>query len=512
MPRATSVVTSFFMRRDHNIMVLVLLTALMLAVAAFRVVRHTGFDHDEIEHGHVAWVMDDGGAPYRDIHQIHMPLHFWAGAAAYHLTGDPVQRIVLLRLLSLACFGVAVAAGIALLRLLGQTKPLAVPVFLCFALSTLVQFEFYRFRPDPFMAASAAWALAFYTRAWITANRRALFLGSVLLGLAAGFSPKMFPLLILAPVVAWRTGRRLDLALLGGILGGVPVIAYLTMAGLWPDFWRFVIVRNQHTLNLDDLVATMPTVCAATVMVAWSWYRGAFLPAGARFVAFALLVALTIPVVEPAHLGYNLQASAVPAAVVATLVVLRAAIPVYLTLPAALFILYQPLVVEGLDLSVRGSLIEQESFAAVNGCVHPGDTCAGFAPYHPAFCRDATDLYLLWDLWLTEVPWMAEDGKAGLRVMWKDAVERMVKAPPVVIASEGVWRSAANDGLITGAQLDALRNFLLLSYRQVKLGERQFFVRADAVSRCDGLPPGAAFKTPMPAQPLPLPGRIPGTP
>ena len=61
-------------REAKWLLALLVIFNVVLGLAVMRYFFLPYLDHDEVEQSHVIWLLSQGVIPYRDVHQIHMPL------------------------------------------------------------------------------------------------------------------------------------------------------------------------------------------------------------------------------------------------------------------------------------------------------------------------------------------------------------------------------------------------------------------------------------------------------
>ena len=86
-------------------------------------------------------------------------------------------------------------------------------------------------------------------------------------------------------------------------------------------------------------------------------------------------------------------------------------------------------------------------------CSADNATCVCFAPWHPIFCRDATDLYLGWDEGMAKNPAFSPRMRKKHQQLWPAAIAVIEKGTPNVI-SGGMFDMAHGDGLIDDEQYE----------------------------------------------------------
>jgi hypothetical protein len=231
-----------------------LVLALGLGLFVLHAAR-SGYDHDEIQHLHAAWLVSQGRTPYRDFMEHHHPTLFYLMAPLTRaLEGSPRGLVFVVRLLDLGLLAVLLAALVAFARPLSSEQPAALlPLVLlgCF----LFMRNSMEVRPDPWMNALCVvglWQWTTYLRK--DGIRRALLAG-LCFGAAITFHAKAFPFAILVGLgTALVLRDRAELAraargatvLVGAAL--VPLAAFafaVWKAGYWSEFvfWNYIFNR-----------------------------------------------------------------------------------------------------------------------------------------------------------------------------------------------------------------------------------------------------------------------------
>src|SRR5262249_36715247 len=247
--------------------------AASFAFLVFHAAR-SGFDHDEIEHLHAAWLVHQGRAPFRDFVENHPPvIHHLLAPLTPAFEGSPNALVFVARLLNLALLGFALAAFV------GLAKPLLRGPSVAWATILLLSCFFFarnsmEVRPDPWMNAFCLiglwqWCSHLRTGRWGRAalaglcfgiavsflQKAAAFVGLVGLGslLAVGLDRRDWP----------RLGRGGFLALAAA---AIPLGAFalaVWRAGYWRDFvfWndtfnRFFSLELEPT-NHPSALATL---------------------------------------------------------------------------------------------------------------------------------------------------------------------------------------------------------------------------------------------------------------
>ena len=400
---------------------------------------------DEVEHAHVTWSLSQGVIPYRDVHQLHMPLLWILTWPIMNWLPWTVESMLALRSACVAALMGSYLGGLLILReIYGSIHRVHALVLLLLLLAVAPDFQLGWVRPDPFMTLFSVWAIVATVR-MRRAPARYSFLCGIALGVAASFSIRVSWLCFLVPLVSlWeccrqRTLRPLWLVIPNGAgfaLGILPVAAWILYHGVLRPFWIWVIAGNSGLLHnpfefpLYDSVFINRVVAALALLggvcLLWSQRRAtkeAWSPSNA--VVVSGLLAWLVPIMNPMHrlvpdLHYNFQIFAIPGAVLGTVFVARLLAwdarvwQLRLVAVGLLFALIEaqtPAPVWG-----GGSALSKAQFQELNRlCSGKDATCVGFAPLHPIFCRDAVDLYLKVDEALAKEPFCSPSCKAGTK-------------------------------------------------------------------------------------------------
>ena len=385
------------------------------------------------------WSMNQGTAPDRDLHQVHTPLLWIVFAPIVRCLPSCVETLIVLRAGCLAAFFGAFVAGLLVVReIVGRLSPTGIATMLLVMLSALPARDV-SVPPGPVDdalggvcrlsrgPASAGTGLVFHVGGDCDGTGRRFF--------AEASAPlparsRALPL----PVRGWAESAPLRLIgpnALGLAIGIFPTAVWLFGHGLVRPFAFWVVSTNAHGLqgltgplmalagpaeSRANLLLVLAAACG--LLVAWRCrpVTGAdWPPHSALFVAASL--SCLIPAIEPNHQTYNLQASAMPVAALATILVLRRSEsdswrkwPQPAAVGALLLLIASVPVMRAVDLRAPGYTISVADMRnLIELCRGEGTTCVGFAPWHPVFCRDATGLYTVWDCWLAEMPGRGRD-------------------------------------------------------------------------------------------------------
>lgn len=488
--------------------------AVLLAAVATVAVMWVGQrpDWDETEHLHSAWLMSQGALPFRDFWQHHSPMLWIALSPVLGAMSPGAHVCDFARGLSLSLSAAACLMAILLARRLHGPQAPALMVIALWA-GIIEPGQLHQLRPDLVANMLSLAALALLLS--VPGAARAVLAG-VLLGLAAAFTPKHLPLLLVLPLVlAWegcgllRLVRLASLHWLGGLAGLAPLWLWLVHHGLEGDFIYWVFQFNEAGMRYGGGI---PLLLLAAV-VAWAARvrvdRGAQMRHGERIAWVALLMTVLVYFIQPFHkTTYGLQMFMLLAAAVGS-VEARQALQALgrarrFHYAGALVALYF------LPTFLMGHywLAKRDYFAGraeIGGLISVMDGGPVFAvpPGHPIFAHDVTDVNQPWQWhrWL----WRPE-----IAARLADTAERIISArPAIIIAGEGVVTPAigsdvvptplggmpaerlARAGVMTEEEAGRLQAFLEQDYTLIRLNRRYYWLRNDRP-----FPPGCYLARP----------------
>jgi hypothetical protein len=362
--------------------------------------------------------------------------------------------------------------------------PLALVAMLCLAF----RLEWHHFRPDPFMSACAALALVAIARPELT--HRSSLLAGAWFGLGAGFSPKLWPLLLLLPARAlwrgWRTRSPGPLAhlasyALGGVLGAAPVLVWLTAHQLWNPFLVEVVAFNSaYPKPPDGALGFLrrPLLLAAIAGAGVMGWRARTERAGTRWplaaTAGATLLGLSAILSTVQSATYNVQVATVPASVAfafagAAIAGRRASLVRLIFLAMFLTVSVRREVVGMLHPGVGPGDIATPDLVALMDLARarPGGGCVGFAPCHPVFCKGPAEVSLLWDVVFLHHP---DPGfRARQRGYFEQAIAEIPRSRPSVVVGECLgknpWKEAVRNGAAGEEALRVMLHELAAGYQ-----------------------------------------------
>ena len=283
----------------------------------------------------------------------------------------------------------------------------------------------------------------------------------------------------------------------GFVVGILPVAAWLCYHGLLDSFWRGAISGNCHGFNLlsssdESLSALISTKAIMALVILGGLLvvpvrregpKESWPPTSGLLVA--ALLAWLVLAFDPNHAIYNLQAFAMPAAVLGTVAIVKLAEsdawPSWQRLAMVgvvlVFVAERPTTLS-IGLVQKGRSIHLADMQRlINLCGSDGATCVGFVPWHPVFCRDATDLYLNWDLQTVLMPWISATGKQPYLEMWRRAIPDIESRKPTLIVDNQIWAIAHQAKAIDDEQYHRFLRIVKSRCESVTAGEVTAFAR-----------------------------------
>jgi hypothetical protein len=222
-----------------------LLLLIWLLAWSLRLALTADLNHDDLEHLHSAWLMDQGLMPYLDFFQKQGPL-LWGGLGGLFALPMASAGGVLL-LARVATWLMLLASCLALYRIGLDATHSRRLAFLAPALllaSSKLVYNLVVLRPDSFMLPLWLWSLYFGLLALKAPRRRLLLASGFLGGLAGVVLIKALPFVLLCGlalmVVPGSTWCRLRRGLFFGGAALVPLLAFaafLASRGLLAGFW-----------------------------------------------------------------------------------------------------------------------------------------------------------------------------------------------------------------------------------------------------------------------------------
>lgn len=258
------------------------------ALLIFHAAR-SGFDHDEIEHLHAAWLVSQGQKPFQDFMEQHHPTLFYLLAPlASLLEGSPRGLVFAGRVLNLALLAALLAILGAVVRPLLRDGWAAWPSLLLLGCFVFVRNSM-EVRPDPWMnlmCFAGFWQWVRYLRSPGRLLHAAL--AGLCFGAAFAFLPKALyfvglvglgTALALHGREAWVRALRGAAVAIGTALipAGVFALA-LWRGGLWDDFvfWNYTFNRFHYLETRLGGVSPMETLMDSFTEDPLLWLGGVF--------------------------------------------------------------------------------------------------------------------------------------------------------------------------------------------------------------------------------------------
>jgi hypothetical protein len=493
----------------------------VLAVVAAHYFFTPHINLDEIEHAHVIWGLSQGVIPYRDLHQPHMPLLWMLAWPLMNWLPWTAGGVLALRTASAAALVGSYLGGLLLLReLCGAVRGVHALLLLLLVLAVVPDFQLYMFRPDPFMTFFSVWAIVAAAR-MRRAPAQYSFLCGAALGVAASFSVRLSWLCFLVPLASlWECCRQRTLRPLwlvvpnaaGFLLGILPVAAWILAHGVLDKFWSWVITVNSGSIHIPFQYTEPETVLIHRLLAAlaalggvwllcsqWRAAKQAWPPSSTVLIAAAL--AWMVPMMNPIHLvvqdnHYNFAVVMIPGAVLGTVFTVKLlalntrAWQLRLAAVALLFGLIE--LQTPAQQRPGASLDKAELHALGRLCSGPSATCIGFAPFHPVFCRDAVDLYLMLDELIVNQPFYSQVAQRYHKELWPDAIAAVEQGKPNLIVDwatasaeqgeslvpdRGMWAQAHLDKVLSDDEYQRFRRAIKTLYDLNYVGGRRVYTR-----------------------------------
>lgn len=423
-------------------------------------------DEDEVEHYHITWLLTEKVYPYKDIHQIHTPLLWLVFRPIIRILPRRSYSLLVVRGITLIFFLLFMMVGRRIMYRIFPDAPEEVGwLYYAIFLSQGIPLQGYYFRPDVFMSFFAALGILFSldsNKSW-----KHFFLSGIFTGIAISFSPKIVPVflfVLLLPLIGgeFSPGKRAGnslMILLGALVGLSPSFAWLVKNDLLRDFYFWVFENNASMLRgifvikKDFLALAFPVLLSLFSIFYFSYFKRIVKIANNWKLYAFLLSALSIQVLDPNHLPYNLQVAMIPVSFLIGYFLykeflarlsMKSTIGVLLI---ALVFLNYPFINRMFRFpSERVGFVEMDALMKLP---RQGDTCVAFAPMHPVFCKDATQLYLVWDILFPVSPMLTRNGRMVYLRLWKDAVKDIISKKPRIVVGPHLFSTAHSLGLIS---------------------------------------------------------------
>lgn len=373
----------------------------------------SGYDHDEIQHLHAAWLVSRGQKPFHDFFEQRHPTNFYLLAPlAVALEGSPHALVFVARVLDLALLAVLLGAFLAMARPLLRNLRAAWPPLLllgCFLFAR----NSMEVRPDPWMNALATLGLWQWTAYLCQGGLRRAVLSGFFFGAAFAFLQKALAfvglvglgtvLSLWSPQVRARAARGAA-ALLAAAVAPVGLLALVIWrGGYWSDFafWNYTFNRFYYLKTNFDGPSALETVAISIGEDPLLWVAGLIGIALTARSALrregepALVIAATVVIGMLAGLfqsrwpfSHNLLLMQPPLALLAAVAIDRLTSPRWRTVAAALLLLLIAKLAVICTFYTEGhnAMAVQDRLLAQT---KPSDPIAVPPPYHPIFRPDA---------------------------------------------------------------------------------------------------------------------------
>lgn len=446
-------------------------------------------DEDEVEHYHITWLLTENVYPYKDIHQIHTPLLWLVFRPLIKVLPRRSYSFLVVRGITLIFFLLFLMVGRRIMfRFFPAAPEKAGWLYYAIFLSQGIPLQGYYFRPDVFMSFFAALGIIFgleSNKSWKYA-----FLTGVFMGISISFSPKVSPVflfVLLLPLMdgEFSPGRRVGNSLvifLGTFMGLLPSLVWLVKNNLLRDFFFWVFKSNVSMIKAifvikkDFLALSFPILLSLFFIFYFFYVKRDTKIANKWKLYVFLLSALSIQVLDPNHLPYNLQVAMIPVSFLIGYFLykeflaklsLKSIVGIFLI--AFLFLNYSIVNRVFRFPAERIGFLEMDTLMKLP---REGDTCVAFAPRHPVFCKDASQLYLVWDILFPVSPMLTKNGKMIYLKLWRNAVKEIILKNPNIVVEPRLFSTAYSLGLINRKEVSALFDVFNKHYKAFRVDKR----------------------------------------
>jgi len=479
----------------------VLLFLFIFTILFLRTTFMSGIDADEIEHTHISWLINNGQLPYKDIHQIHMPLLWIMTAPLIKFLPESSHAILFLRGLTILFFFLTVWIGGKILKkilkkILNISNNNYLFYYYIFTIILAISVEFYKFRPDPFMSFFAITGI-FILFKHINNKKTAIFISGIFFGIALSFSLKIFPLLFLYPLINYNKIRKEKIRefitlnifhYLGIIIGLIPSFIWIFHNRIFYNFYHWVIINNFQMKNSIFLSKMHIAEFSLFILIfiflniKYNLNDNYYL----KIISLSFILSFTIRIIDPNHLIYNWQLMIILFVILSLLlysVFVKMVVSKYIKfiIPILLIsILSISPTMEAISLKTHGWTIPPKGIDILISL--KGDNkekCVGFSPFHPIFCKDATPLYLLWDYFFILKDWISDEGKTVYKKMWPLSIKNIIDKKPKIIVAPRFFKLAYEKKIINQKHFILLYNFTEKYYEKKQIGKIMILIRKD---------------------------------
>lgn len=468
---------------------LLLIPALLVAAGcAFYWAATVGIDEDEAEHLHCAWLLANGQIPFVDFWQHHLPtlwvalaplMKFLPASSAIYIASRAMMVLMFLLLLVL---GWLVAR-----ELWGERADRR--IYLLVAFSASIQWQFAWLRPDLPMLLGLLAGLYFTLRLAKGSDLAALFAGlTIAIGLS--FSVKQYPMALLPLLVIFSAVKksylpRIALYLLGFAAGLTPLIVYLLVNGILPEF---IYWTGSFNSTRTIMAADFPVAVSAASIVGWLLLLGRYHKqpdktslAGLSALVLTLFASLfSTSLVFKHYLNFwlvlcSILACGIPLRKLTDFWDLKLKSKSAL-IGTALTLLILPGLIEIQGHELTGFDRDRRQVQEILDLTR-NKTCLVFTPQHPIFVQDATRLYTRWQYRLTKGT--AADRQLVADNLGRNSLEDILTKRPALITHD-IWgmelfEALEDKGLLDRDLKDRLHDFLADQYGLIQIGNDTYY-------------------------------------
>jgi len=458
-----------------------------------------GINNDEVEHAHVGFRILMGQLPYRDFLQNHWPAYWLLSTQLVRAFPFSVNAILAGRAVSLLALAGSWLLGFRLLtQIRGGRTRLAILIYTFAVIVAAHQTQFQFARPDPLMTLLGTAGLCLIPARGQIRGGRALLLG-LLFGLSASVSTRVAPFVLVVPTVMllramhdrkpWPVSKLTSYGV-GMLVGLLPTAVWLFHGGLFDSFY-FDVFRLNAALSkpwYESFSFLNVPIFLGALMGTLAWLSAYRRPSGRNahgplVLGLALAAGIVLAFITRHKEPYHFQLLVIPWAIgFASLVVFLW--PRTRSLTARLLLTAALIGYPAAHTTARLVLLGEDSISQTDlqqliDLARPGErTCMAFAPPHPIFCSDVSEVDEGWDIMMAERIRDARQLERYRRI-WRDAIRNTLDQQPHIIVRRSrwnVWERAVAAGLVTPEEL-ALLDELGRSYDVESIGGREVWVR-----------------------------------
>lgn len=473
---------------------------------------YSNVNHDEVEHAHVAYKILNGLLPYKDFYQNHWPAYWFILKSLIDLFPFSVDTIIAARGINIAAFTFLCVLGIRFLKTIrGGVTWVGISVFTWAMVVYAFHLDFHVARPDPIMTllATIGWAII-PIQGKIT-RMRAVLIG-LFIGLAISLTPKIIPLALVIPILFmidtyYKKNIKMEDAIVtmvytsGICLGLLPTLSWLSSNNLFELFFYDVFDLNNavskpwfHSLFIFLIPLFIPStigILLQSKVCSGTSYRNETMDLQRRHIHILLaiyLIAIIMLVAIARHDGaYNVQFAIVPLSIgfvaIFLFIFMRLRHAFYKAVFCFALLSYPSINIIEYFIYIKIKPNRELSISDLKEVIDLTDSgvrsCVAFAPAHPIFCNDISELNKEWDLNFTYV--INNDmQKKRFQNIWSEGIKNTLQKNPDIILRKNpneIWEKAEEIGLVSNEQINRLDS-MSSEYTRKKIGKYEFWIRS----------------------------------